>query len=38
MYVEETISNMKNILTLLRRNYFGLWDWQALKDMQRGGL
>ena len=21
-----------------RRNYFGLWDWQALKDMQRGGL
>ena len=28
----------KNILTLLRRNYFGLWDWQALKDMQRGGL
>lgn len=38
MYVEETISKYENILTLLRRNYFGLWDWQALKDMQRGGL
>lgn len=38
MYVEETISKYENILTLLRQNYFGLWDWQALKDMQRGGL
>ena len=38
MYVEETISKYEKYINPLRRNYFGLWDWQALKDMQRGGL
>lgn len=38
MYVEETISKYEKYINPAQAKLFRLWGWQALKDMQRGGL